>query len=70
MGVVASKRVGNAVKRNRAKRLLRSFLINHTDNLKAGQYILVAKPLLLDSDYHKTNKQFFNAIRRLKALKQ
>ena len=70
LGVVASKKVGNAVHRNRAKRLLRSHFINHIDKLKSGQYILVAKPLLFDSDYHKIDKQFFNALRRLKALKQ
>ena len=62
--------MGNAVHRNRAKRLLRAYLINHIDTVKAGQYVLVAKPLLLDSDYHKINKQFFNALRRVKAIKQ
>ncbi|NEW59739.1 ribonuclease P protein component [Sulfurovum sp. bin170] len=70
VGVVASKKVGNAVHRNRAKRLLRSHLINHVNKLKIGQYILVAKPLLLNSNYQNIDKQFFNALRRVKALKQ
>ncbi|SFV65909.1 Ribonuclease P protein component [hydrothermal vent metagenome] len=68
--MVASKKVGNAVARNRAKRLLRSHLINHIDKLNRGRYILVAKPLLLDSNYQQIDKQFFNALRQLKALKQ
>jgi ribonuclease P protein component len=62
--------VGNAVSRNRAKRLLKAHFINHIDKLKTGHYILVAKPLILNSDYHKLRKSFFNTLKRLKALKQ
>jgi len=70
VGVVASKKVGNAVHRNRAKRLLRAHFLNHFHQLKSGQYILVAKPSLLDTEYNKTSKTFFNGLKRLKALKQ
>jgi len=62
--------VGNAVSRNRAKRLLRSLLINHIEQLTTGHYILVAKPLILDSDYNKLTKTFFNALKRLNTIKQ
>ena len=62
--------MGNAVSRNRAKRLLRSLLINHIEQLQTGYYILVAKPLILDSDYNKLTKTFFNSLKRLNTIKQ
>jgi len=70
VGIVASKKVGNAVHRNRAKRLLRAHLLSHIDNLKTGKYILVAKPNLLASEYNKTNQEIFKALKRSKALIQ
>jgi ribonuclease P protein component len=69
VGIVASKKVGNAVHRNRAKRLLRAHFINSLEQLKTGQYVLVAKPNLLTVEYKKTTKEFFNALKRLKAIK-
>jgi len=70
LGVVASKKVGNAVHRNRAKRLLRASLLPHLSNLKTGHYVLVAKPNLLNSEYNKTTEEIFKALKRLKALNQ
>ncbi len=69
-GVVASKKVGKAVVRNRAKRLLKSLMINHLNKLEKGNYILVAKPLIVKSDYGKLQKSFFKALKRLNAIKQ
>ncbi|HHC11298.1 MAG TPA: ribonuclease P protein component [Campylobacterales bacterium] len=70
IGIVASKKVGNAICRNRAKRLLRSHFLNHIEQLKTGYYILVAKPSLLDSDYNRLTKIFFNSFKRLNTIKQ
>jgi len=61
---VASKKVGNAVKRNFAKRRLRALFINK--ELKKGTFILVAKKDILDIDF-KQLKHHFN--KSLKALK-
>ncbi|RUM74030.1 MAG: ribonuclease P protein component [Sulfurovum sp.] len=69
-GIVASKKVGNAVQRNRAKRLLRAQFLLQIETLKTGKYILVAKPSILHNCYHKTTNSFFKALKRLKAVKQ
>jgi len=62
--------VGKAVARNRAKRLLKAHFINQIDNLKSGHYILVAKQSILESNYSKLQKLFFNVLKRINALKQ
>jgi ribonuclease P protein component len=68
LGIVASKKVGNAVHRNRAKRLLRAHFLNSIENLKTGQYILVAKPNLLINEYNKTTQEIIKAFKRLNTL--
>jgi ribonuclease P protein component len=67
---VASKKVGNAVARNRAKRLLRANFIDICDRLESGSYIFVAKKAILDEDFTKIHKTFKYAIKKVTALKQ
>lgn len=69
MGFVASKKIGNAVQRNRAKRLLRAHFINNMDLLASGSYVLVAKPLLLETDFKKVEKAYLHALKKCAALK-
>lgn len=68
VGFVASKKVGNAVHRNRAKRLMRAHFIEHIDLLTSGSYVLVAKPDLLSNDFLQTKKSYLHALKKCSAL--
>jgi len=69
VGFVASKKLGNAVHRNRAKRLLRALFISQNDHLRPGQYILVAKPPLLQSEYTQLAQLFHKTLKKSRTLK-
>jgi len=68
VGFVASKKVGNAVQRNRAKRLLRAHFISQMNTLKTGHYVMVAKKPILDSNYSKLTKVFVDILKKCKVL--
>ncbi len=67
VGFVASKKVGNAVHRNRAKRLLRAHFIENIDLLKEGSYVLVAKPALLSESFTEVRKSYLHALKKCSA---
>ncbi|MEA2027374.1 MAG: ribonuclease P protein component [Campylobacterota bacterium] len=67
VGIVASKKIGNAIKRNRAKRLLRAVFIRNIDRLKFGEFVLVAKPPLLEANFEELEKSYLYALERSKA---
>ncbi|OQX73369.1 MAG: ribonuclease P protein component [Campylobacteraceae bacterium 4484_4] len=69
VGFTASKKVGNAVKRNFAKRRLKALFIDLQEHLKPGTYLFVAKKEIIDSDYQKLKKEFITAFKRLKAYR-
>ncbi|WP_457598564.1 ribonuclease P protein component [Hydrogenimonas sp.] len=65
VGFVASKKIGNAVKRARAKRRLRALFLKMAPMLKTGEYVLVAKPPVLDAPFCELEKAFRRAVKRL-----
>tara|TARA_X000000368_G_C22780426_1_gene601278 strand:- start:208 stop:549 length:342 start_codon:yes stop_codon:yes gene_type:complete len=66
---VAKKKIGNAVKRNKIKRRLRSIV---NEALKAisiklnYSYLVISKPSMLDRDYTNIKETLFQEFKRIK----
>ncbi len=69
VGFTASKRVGNAVERNFAKRRLRALFIDSQEYLIDGVYIFVAKREILDINFSKLKRDIYRAYKRVGAVK-
>lgn len=68
VAVIASKKVGKAVVRNRAKRLLRAVFNGMQGRLKSGKYILVAKAETLSTPFVKLQKNLEWGFKKLECL--
>jgi len=66
---VSSKKVGNAVYRNRARRLLKALVLEKESKLKNGKYIFVAKNTIFEKKYINLQKDFNFAMKRLDLFK-
>lgn len=66
---VASKKIGNAVVRNRAKRLLRAAFYNQRGTLASGIFILIAKKRILDMSFSELERNLKWAFRKIGATK-
>ena len=67
-GFTASKKVGNAVFRNRAKRRLRALFLEFSPQMTTGTYIFVAKEAIRDISYDALKADMQNAFKRVGAI--
>jgi ribonuclease P protein component len=68
VGFTATKKVGNAVKRNRAKRRMRAMFYEFSNSLKDGTYIFVAKIGIFETSHEKLHNDFKKILSRAKAI--
>jgi len=70
VGFTATKKIGNAVKRNRAKRRLRALFLEHSTSLKDGNYIFVAKQAINEISHKQLSNDFKKVLNRSKVFKE
>ncbi len=70
LGVVTSKKIGNAVIRNRARRLLReTFRLHQHDFIQPIDLVLIARQSIVKKSFGEVEKDFVQALRRGRILK-
>lgn len=70
VGFVTGKKVGCAVQRNRARRLMREVYRLHQDDIREGYHIvIVARKGINDLKYDELEKSLLNLFKRSKLLK-
>lgn len=69
LGVITSRKVGGAVVRNRARRLLREAFRRNQGRLAApAELVLIARPSIAPHDYAAVERDYLQALRRAKLL--
>jgi ribonuclease P protein component len=70
LGVITSRRIGCAVVRNRARRLLRESFRIHQHGLAAPvDLVLVARPSIVGKEFAAVEKDFLSTLRKARLLK-
>lgn len=68
LGVIASRRVGNAVRRNRAKRLLRELFRLHQEALPPScDVLLIARSRLREASFRDLEDRYLKALQSLRS---
>jgi len=71
LGVITSSRIGNAVVRNRARRLLREcFRLHQVDLTGPIDLVLVARASIAGKSFQQVEKDFLTSLRKAGLLKQ
>jgi ribonuclease P protein component len=69
VGFTVSKKIGNAVKRNRAKRRLRALFSEFSGLIDNGTYVFIAKESINRIDYKSLKNDFRYSLKKLRVLK-
>ncbi len=69
VGISVSKRLGNAVKRNKIKRRIRVFFQKHQDRLEPKEYVVIARQPVSKMDYHEMEKSLVHVLKIAKCIK-
>ncbi|MEK7814172.1 MAG: ribonuclease P protein component, partial [Candidatus Desantisbacteria bacterium] len=71
VGIVAGKKVGGAVKRNRAKRLLReAYRLNKNKLVQGLDIVLVAKKMITNLTFHEVEKNLLYIFKKANILRK
>lgn len=70
LGVSAAKSIGNAVKRNRAKRRLREVMRSHLPEIAPGwDVVMIARPGIAEADWTQLQAAILELLRRSDLLR-
>lgn len=65
VGISVSKKLGNAPKRNKIKRQLRSMLDEEVNFAEPFDFIVIVKKMFLENDYQENKKQLNSLINKV-----
>lgn len=67
LGVVTSKKIGNAVERSRARRLMRQAFRLHQEGIRRkSELVLVARPSIQGKEFREVEKDFLLLLKEAK----
>ncbi|MDP5276079.1 ribonuclease P protein component [Chengkuizengella axinellae] len=71
LGISVSKKTGNAVVRNRMRRVIKEIARHHEDKIKGGYdlIIIVRKPAVI-MDYHQIEKSILHVLRKASLIRK
>lgn len=71
LGLSVSKKIGNAVTRNRVKRYVRQAFLELEDRIMSGNdYIVVARKPTSEMDFHESKASLIHVLKRAGVLKK